>query len=70
MLGSSGLSQMVLDSDYNLGTEDLISLCKVCSCQSIWSLCWAGQVNGDTGMFETDEAWGNSQQTTCRGLGT
>lgn len=56
MLGSIVLSQMVLDSDYNLGTEDLISLCKVCRCQSVWSLCGAGQVNGDTGIFETDEA--------------
>lgn len=53
---------MVVDSDNTLGTEELISLLeKVCRCQSILSQCWAGQVNEDTGIFETDEAWGRLQ---------
>jgi hypothetical protein len=65
MVGSTILSQMVVDFDYIWGTEDLISLCKKCAGVSqFWSLCWAGQVNGDTEIFETDEAWGKFQ-TVC-----
>lgn len=50
---------MVGDSDYTLGTKDLISLFqKVFRAQSILELVLsrAGWFNGDAGIFEIDEA--------------